>query len=39
MVTEVSCSDIAIMINGKASSPEVSVDNISSLESSNDSSI
>ena len=39
MVTEVSCSDIAIMINGRASNPVITVDNISSLESANNSSI
>ena len=39
MVIEVSCLDIAKMINGRASNPEVTVDNISSLESANNSSI
>jgi len=39
MVKEYKCSELAELVNGKASSNNIIIDNISSLESANDSSI
>ena len=39
MVKEYKCSELAELVNGKASSNNIVIDNISSLESANDSSI